>query len=383
MIFEILFWFSFALVLYIYAGYYALIWLISRFYPEPLYEEVIDYPPVSVVFSAYNEEKVLKKRVKNCLALDYPEDKLEILIGSDGSTDKTNSILESIHDSRVTIFLFHERHGKNWVLNQLVEKSTGEILVFTDADVLFDTDVVRELIVPFQDKNVGVVGGKVVFVVNDKQDITVPEQKYFAFEAKLRELESRIKTTFSLSGAVLAVKRSLYRNLPVSAIFSDDSFTLLSAVKNGYSAIFWIRAQVFAPIQNDIFVEMKRRIRISAMNLNGIIHFTSLLYPDKGFIALGIWSHKVLRWLSPIFIVVFFVSGLFTPEIYVSSFLYDASGVVLILSLIGVLLSILKIRIKFLTYCAYFLVLNVGLLIGFFKFIFRLQKPYWNPVNRP
>ncbi len=383
MIFEILFWLSFALVLYIYVGYYALIWIISRFYPEQLYGEVTDYPPVSVIFSAYNEEKVLKERIKNCLALDYPEDKLEILIGSDGSTDKTNSILESIHDSRVTIFLFQERHGKNWVLNQLVEKSTGEILVFTDSDVLFDADVVRELIVPFQDKKVGVVGGKVVFVVNDKNDITVPEQKYFSFEAKLRELESRIRTTFSLSGAVLAVKRSLYRNLPETAIFSDDSFTLLSAVKNGYNGIFWTRAQVFAPIQDDIFAEMKRRIRISAGNLNDIIHFTSLLHPRKGYIALGIWSHKVLRWLSPIFIIIFFVSGLFTQEIYVNSFLYSTSIIVLMLSFLGVLLTILKIRIKFLTYCAYFLVMNIGLLIGFFKFIFRLQKPYWNPVNRP
>jgi len=175
---ELIFWISFGLIVYIYAGYFGVIWLISRFYPEPVYRDVTDLPKISLIIAAYNEEKIIAEKIQNCLSLDYPTECLEILIGSDGSTDKTNEILSKVNDPRVKISMFQGRHGKNWVLNQLVKESTGDVLVFTDANIMFNKDALKHLVKPFQKETIGGVIGKLSLVVPGEKLDYVPEQSY-------------------------------------------------------------------------------------------------------------------------------------------------------------------------------------------------------------
>jgi biofilm PGA synthesis N-glycosyltransferase PgaC len=383
MVFEILFWVSLAIVIYIYIGYFVLIWILSRFYPVTEYNTVTEFPNVSIIFSAYNEEKVIAVKVNNFLTLDYPDDKLEILIGSDGSTDKTNAILESVNDPQINVSVFQERHGKNWVLNELVKKCSSEILVFTDANIIFETDAVKQLIRPFQQENIGGVIGHLHLEVPGKKIQDSPEKRYLSIENSLRKLETRIGTTFGLTGAIYAIRRRLFKNLPDTKVVIDDTYVIMSLLKQNYSIVYESRARAKEEIDNNIFEEMKRRIRICAMNLNGIYNFISLLNPLRGYTALGIWSHKILRWISPFPLLMLLLSSLMLIDNHYGYVITISLSIYFLCTTLGILLNILNIRIKFLTYCAYFFVVNLGLFIGFFKFMFRLQKPYWEPPVRP
>jgi len=383
MVAETLFWISFGLIVYIYLGYYALIWILSRFYPEPEYKEWTELPKISMIIGAYNEENVIEEKIKNCLALDYPSELFEIFIGSDGSTDKTNDILALADDSRINVSIFHGRHGKNWVLNQLVQKSSGEILVFTDANIIFDQKALRHLIAPFQQEMIGGVIGKLFLVASNDKHSYAPEQTYWSIESSLRTLETRIRTTFGLTGAIYAIRRPLFAELPSDVIVEDDTYIVNNVLKQGLYVVNSEDATAHEKIEENIFNEMKRRIRICARNLNGIRYYKNLLNPHHGYIALGLWSHKVLRWFAPFPLIVLFISTLFiVPNpFYLWVLLFELA--VLGCALLGILLNILKIKITFLTYCAYFFVINLGLLLGFFKFLFRLQKPYWETKRCP
>lgn len=390
MIIELIFWISFGLIVYIYIGYFCLIWIISRFYPEPVYNacpevsgDVTDLPKISLIVAAYNEEKVIAEKIQNCLTLDYPPERLEILIGSDGSTDKTNEILSKADDPRVKISIFQGRHGKNWALNQLVKESTGEIMVFTDAEIMFDSETLKHIIRPFREYKVGCVCGNLSYVTSGINSRHVAEKKYWSVEILLRKLESKIRTTFGISGAIYAIRSNLFRQFPTDISVADDTYLFAFIIKQGYNISFFKDAAAYAPIVDDIFNEMRRRIRICARNLNGIRYFKSLLHPKHGYVALGLWSHKIFRWFAPFPLIALFISTLFLASIPFYKLVLTFELAFIFCALTGILLSLLKIKINSLNYCAYFLVINTGLMIGFFKFLLRLQKPHWETANRP
>ena len=383
MIIKLIFWISFGLIIYIYIGYFCLIWIISRFYPEPVYNDVTDLPKISLIVAAYNEEKVIAEKIQNCLSLDYPPERLEILIGSDGSTDKTNDILRMVDDPRIKVSIFQGRHGKNWVLNQLVKESAGDILVFTDANIIYDKNALKNLVIPFKQEKVGGVIGKLYLFAGGKINRHSVEQTYWSVESLLRKFETRIRNTFGTNGAIYAIRRSLYPDLPTETAVADDTYIVNSVLKQGYYIINSENATAHESIVDDIFNEMKRRIRICARNLNGIRYFKSLLHPKHGYIALGLWSHKIFRWFAPFPLIALFISTLFliNKPFYPWVLIFELAFI--LCALIGIVLNLLKIKIKFLSYCAYFLVINAGLLIGFLKFLLHLQKPYWETTNRP
>lgn len=383
MIIKLIFWISFGLIIYIYIGYFCLIWIISRFYPRPVYNDVTDLPKISIIIAAYNEEKVIAEKIQNCLSLNYPPDRLEILIGSDGSTDKTNDILLMVDDPRVKVSIFQGRHGKNWVLNQLVKESAGEILVFTDAEIMFDSESLIHIIKPFQKYKVGGVCGNLSYVTSGINNQHIAEKKYWSVEILLRKLENKIRTTFGISGAIYAIRRNLFRQFPTDISVADDTYLFAFIIKQGFNISFFKDAAAYASIVDDIFNEMKRRIRICARNLNGIRYFKSLLHPKHGYVALGLWSHKIFRWFAPFPLIALFISTLFLASIPFYKLVLTFELAFILCALIGIVLNLLKIKIKFLSYCAYFLVINTGLLIGFLKFLLHLQKPYWETTNRP
>lgn len=380
---EFSFWLIAALIVYTYIGYPLLIRIVASFYKEPDYPDLIDYPAISFILSAFNEEAVIEDKIRNCLEIDYPENKIEILVGSDGSTDRTNDILENINDQRVRTYLYTGRHGKSWVINNLVKDSTGDILIFSDANIIFSRNAVKKLVEPFQDELAGGVCGNLVMVSGNSDEIKTAEQSYWSLESRLKKMESRIKTTFGATGAIYAIRKSLFRELPIETPVVDDFIIPVFVMMQRYRVIYREQALAFEEITDDLFLEFKRRIRIGARNLNGIRFYSSLLWPTSGFISLGLWSHKILRWFVPFMLLaVFLLTIMLSNNPFYMKILYVEGGFLLSAAL-GMILSFLNIRIKLLNYLAYLVTLNLALFLGFFKFIFGTQKPYWETSNRP
>jgi len=379
---EILFWISLFLVIYIYAGYAGIIWLISRFFPEPKYEELKQFPKVSLIIAAYNEEKIIEKKIQNSLDLDYPEDCIEILIGADGSTDRTGDILRAINNPRIKTFVWDKRYGKIWTLNRLCESCTGEFLVFTDANVLLDKQAVTELITPFQDSTIGAVIGNLMLYTDISISRISSEQRYWFFENMIRKNETRIGNAFGMTGALYAMRKFLFEPIPEAIPVADDTHTVMKILEKRYRTVYREKARAYEEIIDDMFVEARRRIRICAANLNGVKYYARLLNPLRGYTALGILSHKLLRWIAPILLLILLItSAVFSAQPLYRAFLYGEL-VFILCSSAGILLYYVKVKVKYIPYCAYFVVVNGGLLIGFFKFFFGLQKPYWETTNR-
>ena len=379
---EVLFWISLILVLYIYAGYALIIWLVSHFFPEPHYDELKEYPKVSLIIAAYNEEKIIERKIQNSLELDYPEDRIEILIGTDGSTDRTGEILRAVDNPLVKTFVWDKRYGKIWTLNRLCEFSTGDIMVFTDASVFLEKQALRELITPFQDGSIGAVVGNLVLYTDGSNPNASSEGRYWSFESVLRRNETRIGNAFGMTGALYAMRKFLFEPIPETIPVADDTHTVMKVLEKGYRTVYREKARVYEEIVDDMFVEARRRIRICAANLNGVKYYARLLNPLRGYTALGIWSHKILRWIAPIPLLTLFLSTIFLVKNPIYRTVLYGELLFLLCALIGIVFYYLKIKMKYITYCAYFLVVNYGILIGFFKFLFRLQKPYWESTNR-
>ena len=157
----------------------------------------------------------------------------------------------------------------------------------------------------------------------------------------------------------------------------------MSVLERGFNIVHADNAIATETVIDSMFIEMKRRIRICARNLNGVRYYKSLMNPRNGYIALGIWSHKILRWLAPFPLIVLLLTSFLLKDI---PFYHEAAIIelaVIIMAFFGIILNILKIKVKYLTYAAYFFVINFGLLVGFFKFLLGTQKPYWEPTDRP
>ncbi|MCD6388404.1 MAG: glycosyltransferase family 2 protein, partial [Desulfobulbaceae bacterium] len=206
----------------------------GRIFPLNAKKEKI-YPSISIIISAYNEENDIAAKIDNTLALNYPPEKVEILIGSDGSTDNTASIVESFTGERIRFYDFQKNRGKTSVQNDLVEKSKGDILVFTDAASFLSRDSVEKLVRNFADSRVGCVAGRLRFIDTDQNLTTESQGLYWRYEVKLRELESCLGTLVGVDGPLYAVRKKCY--VPLEANIISDLMTPLLVLEQGRKVI--------------------------------------------------------------------------------------------------------------------------------------------------
>jgi len=380
---EYVLWASVFIIIYNYFLYPLIVFAWSRIYPAPSYAAADDLPTVSIIISAYNEEAAIGEKIRNCLSLDYPPECLDVLVGSDGSTDRTNEILESLSNPRVTFISFSGRRGKNFVVNDLVKESKSEILVFSDANVMFEKDALRRLVQPFSDGETGGVCGRLVMIRDNGRSRKSAEQSYWSYENFLKKCESRIRTIFGATGAIYAVRRSLFREIPTERPVVDDFIIPMFVVLQGYRVVYEEHATATERIVDDLLLEFRRRIRIGSHNLNGIRYYARLLRPGSGFTAFGLISHKLLRWFVPFIMIVLFASTYLLADRLFYLWLFRLECAFILCAALGTVLNILKIRIKFLSYCAYLLLLNLGLFLGFVKFLTGSQKAHWESTPHP
>jgi cellulose synthase/poly-beta-1,6-N-acetylglucosamine synthase-like glycosyltransferase len=379
---EFLFWLSCFLICHTYLLYPLSLMVFSAYFARQRRKDEKLTPSVSMLIPAYNEASVIEQKIKNCRELDYPRDKLEILIGSDGSTDRTNELAQKNTEGMIRFNAFEQRRGKAAVLNDLARLARGEILVFSDANSMYRPDAIRRLVASFGADRVGGVCGRLALLNASGRSEAEGERLYWDYENYLKYLEGKIQTVFGANGAIYAIRRNLFGELSTQTIVIDDFVIPMRIVKMGYDVVYEKDAVAWEFTAPNVRSEFKRKVRIGAGNFHSIRDIVSLLNPLRGFIAFGLWSHKITRWLAPFLLIAAFAaaaqlrSEAFYKEFFFIQLIFY--GVVII----AWVLDCLNFRVRWLVYPYYFVMANLALLIGFFKFLMGTQKPTWVRVER-
>lgn len=368
---------SFALLAYAYVGYPGLLWFLSkvrRARPSRAGEPT-RWPTVSVIVSAYNEEQVIGDRLRNLLDLDYPPERLEFLIGSDGSTDLTARIVESCAGGAVRLVAFAERRGKASVLNDLVARARGDIVVLTDANTFFHPGAVRALVASLW-------GHPTACAVVGCLELRSPtaagnlDGTYWRYETWLKTLESHFGTVLGANGAIYAFHRSRYRPLAGGAIVDDFLIPMLMRLHGGGEVFFVPAAGAYETSPPQVRHELRRRVRIGAGDLQALLWTWRLLLPWKGMVAFSYFSHKVLRWLGPWLMLTGFTANLFLLGSPFFRWLFLGQ---LGFYGLGALAPVVRAAASA---ARYFIALNAGLGLGFVRFVLGLQRPFWSTAPR-
>lgn len=304
-------WGCFGLLIYTYVGYPVVLTLLSRLFGTPVGKKGMT-PTVSVILAAYNEESVIADKIRNLLELDYPADRLEILIGSDGSTDRTVEIAEAHHDSRIRVFNFTERSGKINVINRLVPKAKGDILIFTDASEIFDLQAIRHLVANFSDPTVGAVSGQLMMTGQETNGASRSVSTYWSYEKKLRAMEGHLYSMLGATGAIYALRRSLFR-APAANTILDDVAIPMAVVRNGYRVVFEPEAVAYEKATDRASDEFKRKVRTLTGNYQEYFHLDRFLGYHSIRVAFQIFSHKILRLLAPMLMLGMFAASFIAP----------------------------------------------------------------------
>jgi len=306
----LLFWFCAAVIAYIYLGY-PLALRLGLLGPRTAALTSPIRPLISVIVAAHNEETVIGLKLKNLLASDYPRDRTEILIGSDGSSDRTEEIVRPFAAEGVGLISFPQQQGKSAMQNGLVAAASGSILVFTDADCLFAPGALARIIDHFADPRVGLVTGRPCYSNESETCVIQNESWYLRYETWLREQESARGLLAMASGSLFAIRRSLWK--PLDRNLGDDFVLPLQMVEASYKNILEARAVAVTRLsQSEPSSLLRLKVRIISKDFRALLVHRALLNPFRyGAIAISLWSHKLLRWLVPYFLLAAFAANLF------------------------------------------------------------------------
>jgi cellulose synthase/poly-beta-1,6-N-acetylglucosamine synthase-like glycosyltransferase len=336
-------------------------------------------PVVSVLIAAWNEASCIGKRIENLLMQDYPADRLEILIGSDGSTDETDGIVQQ-YAARGVKLSCAERSGKSAVLNRLLGMARGEVLVMTDANTEFERDAIRRLVQPLRDPDVGLVCGRLR--LHSPLDGPAAEGAYWKLESLLKLYESRRGCVMGANGGIYAVRKHLFAPLPAGTLV-DDFVAALRVLEAGSEVCYEPEAVAHEETAPDHYGEYRRRVRIAAGNFLALSQSRDMLSPRHGFTAFALWSHKVLRWFVPQAMVIALLVNLFLAggsRFY--AFTLVAQGIAYGLAALG-LLGLTPRRVRALSRAAaHFVEMNAALLVGFLKYHRKAREVTWARTER-
>lgn len=372
-------WSAAFLVAYVYLGYPILIGLLARLRPRPIRQGKIE-PSVTLLISAFNEAHVIGEKITNALALDYPKDKLEILVISDASTDETDRIVNAYASRGVTLLRMPDRGGKTLGLNAAMKVAKGEIVVFSDANIMYLPDTLRRLVQNFADLSVGCATGDSQYVDAPHSAAHAQENTYWGYERYIRSMESLVGSTVGGDGAIFAIRRELYQ--PLSAETINDLVIPLQIVSRGHRAVFEPTAIGLEPSAGDFRKEFRRKRRIVNRSWRGVMSVSGILSPAQvGLFAWQVWSHKVLRWLVLPFVAIGFLGCL---SAYESGVIYQLGvwgGVAsLFVAAVGPFLPASLGRLSSLVQTVfYFYLVNLAAILGVTKALGGRVDRIWAP----
>jgi cellulose synthase/poly-beta-1,6-N-acetylglucosamine synthase-like glycosyltransferase len=368
----IIFWFSLALLAQVYIFYPLSLRFFSLFKNKKRNLTENYLRDVSVIISAYNEEAVIEEKIRNALALDWPKEKMEILIGDDGSSDKTAEIAAKF--SEVRLVKKEKNEGKAVMLNSLCSIAKGEIFLFSDANTMLKSDALKNLAVEFADEKVGCVCGQLLLKSKGNFSLSKTEGTYWKKESKLKMLESNFGAVMGSNGALYAIRSELYSTLPTHKTVMDDFYITAKILAKNYSCVFCENARAYENVSISKYGEFKRKVRISRANFNFLFTYLSLLNPLHPIRAYMFLSHKLLRWFSPFLLIAVFLSNIILMYLLHWSIFYK---VFFALELVFIIAALFGLRMS-----SYFLSMNAAVLLGFCKSFFKEKNGAWERVER-
>lgn len=372
---KVTFWFSLLFVLYTYFGYPLLLIMAAKLRSKPVSKKEIT-PFISMIIPAYNEERNIGGKLENTLELNYPEDSLEIIVVSDGSSDRTDDIVKEFR--MVKLIRMSERGGKAHALNAAVAEARGDIIVFSDARQMYDKGAIRELANNFSDAAVGAVSGEVHLVNQDGGGVGKGISMYWRYETLLRKLEGRLYSTAGAAGAIYAIRKELYQPIPDDTIL-DDFVIPMQIFLSGYRVICEERAKAYDIVADTARAELTRKIRTLCGNYQAFFRMRQLFNPFRNRILFQFISHKVFRLLVPFALFLMLVSSAFLVFVNPYRIMLILQVLMYISAFIGHYLSRAKpssaARLFGIPYT--FVVLNYAAVAGLYRYITRTQHSTW------
>jgi glycosyltransferase involved in cell wall biosynthesis/cellulose synthase/poly-beta-1,6-N-acetylglucosamine synthase-like glycosyltransferase len=377
------FWICVGAIAYTYVGYPGVIWACAAAFghrrPTPS-AEAAALPRVSILIVGHNEEDSLADRLTNALALDYPADRFELVIASDGSTDRTAAIAASVRDSRLRVMDLPFRQGKAAVLNQVIPTLTSDIVVLSDANTAMEPAALRRMVRWFEDQRVGVVVGRL--------DLTDPstgrnvDSLYWKYETFLKRMDARLGALLGANGAVYALRRSLFTPMPAETLVDDLVLPLLIRLSSGCDVVYDEAVIAHEETPSDLRAEFKRRRRIGAGGFQGLSVLWPLLSPARGWIAFTFLSHKVMRWVCPFLLI----GALGTNALLVDRPVYLFALCVQVLFYLaaaaGAALPGSHPPLRLLRLTTMFASMHAALLAGFWQWAFGVRTGTWDRTAR-
>jgi poly-beta-1,6-N-acetyl-D-glucosamine synthase len=364
-----------AVLVYTYIGFPVLMALLARLVPRPFARRPIQ-PRVTMIIAAYNEEKTIREKIENTLALDYPSDRLDIVVAADGSDDRTADIVRG-YEPRVRLLHAPTRAGKTAALSRAVRASNGEILLFSDANTMYGAAVVSTLVRNFADSNVGGVTGRKVVARDLERETTEGETAYWQYESWLKQSESAVGSIVTADGEIFAMRRELF-DYPDRSVVHDDMYLTLRIIERGYRVVYEPAAVSMEASSRTVADEFHLKVRYASAGYQIVHLFSRMLCPPTSFFALEFLSHKVLRWLAPVFLLGAFVSSFWLPF---ARLVVPVELAFLALAAIGALGR--AHRPPFIVYAPfYFSAMNAAALWGLLRYASSGQTTHWRKAQR-
>lgn len=288
--------------MYVYVGYPTLLFIITRFYQKSHPQDETQSYSVSLIISCFNEHDVIAQKIKNSLEIDYPKHLLEIIFVSDGSTDGTDDVVHRYKDQNIKLIRQEGRLGKTSGLNLAVPQAKGEVIVFSDANAMYQADAISKLVRNFASSKVGYVVGAALYTDGDSNSAAKSENSYWQYELAIKKMESNLHSVVGGDGAIYAIRKELYD--PLDAKDINDFVNPLQIIEKGYRGLFEPEAICLETTAADFKKEAKRKERIVNRSFRGLLSVKSVLNPFKtGIFSFQVISHKLLRWLIPVFLM--------------------------------------------------------------------------------
>ncbi|MBE9509623.1 MAG: glycosyltransferase [Bacteroidetes bacterium] len=387
MIWIIIFWTSIFLLLYSYILYPALLRILAcrKQSNRIVYSKNGDMPDISVIMSVYNEEKVLENKINSIYSTSFPKGKMEVIIGSDGSCDQSEEILRKMKKELTNFSFYHSniRRGKPNVLNDLVSKAKGDILIFTDANVLLNESTITGLVKHFKNPEIGLVDSIMINTGIKKNGISRQESAYISMEVDMKHREGLVwGTMMGPFGGCYAMRKNLFIPIPDNFLV-DDFFLNLNVLKNRKKSINDMKVTVSEDVSDMLMEEFRRKKRIAAGSFQNLSHYAGLLWPPYTSLSFSFISHKILRWFGPLFLILIIISNAFIfmrNEIYIYSIYLE--GTLIIITIIDLIVSRFNKHIAFFRYVTHFFSMNLALSLGLINFLKGIKTNVWEPTKR-
>lgn len=382
------FWLSVAGIVHTYLLFPLLLSAIAaikrRYAPEKhVDDDVVSIPDITILIAAYNEEKNIRERIENLARCEFPDGKMTVLVGSDGSTDGTNSLLTELAETYdwLRVVVFAENRGKTPVVNSLIAHVRSPITVLTDADTVFSSDALISIVGPFSDPRVGCVAG--VRKVRDQvvESVTsLQESSYLDLDNRIRVAEGELGCVIGAHGSLYAIRTELLERIPEDRAFTDDFFLSMIPLERGYLVTQANKALSYAEAATGPMKDFTRKVRYSSTAFATCFRFIHLLWTSRPLVAYCFFAHRISRWFLPFFLVLAVLTNVLLEG---EGFIYTIALVTQTLfylgAMIGILIPSTVTRSRVFSISAYFVYSNAALFVGFFRWISGRASHRWVP----